>query len=133
MFGIGPLELTVILVVALLVMGPKKLPELARTLGRGLAEFRRASNDLKRSIDMDLEDHKIEPPAGPAQTGVSNVASKKGQEVGSNTKTKAEQHGEDPLDPKSESELETEPADDDPIPAASPAPAVKRETEPPVD
>ena len=133
MFGIGPLELTVILVVALLVMGPKKLPELARTLGRGLAEFRRASNDLKRSIDMDLEDHKIEPPAGPAQTGVSHVASKKGHEVGSNTKTKAEPHGEDPLDPKPESELETEPADDDPIPAASPAPAVKRETEPPVD
>ena len=64
MFGIGPLELTVILVVALLVMGPKKLPELARTLGRGLAEFRRASNDLKRSIDMELEDHKIEPPPG---------------------------------------------------------------------
>jgi sec-independent protein translocase protein TatB len=122
MFGIGPLELTVILVVALLVMGPKKLPQLARTLGRGLAEFRRASNDLKRSIDMDLEEHKIEPPAGPAQTGVSNVAAKKGEKV-----------GEDPLVPKPESELETEPADDEPIPAASPAPAVKREAEPSVD
>ena len=123
MFGIGPLELTVILVVALLVMGPKKLPELARTLGRGLAEFRRASNDLKRSIDMDLEEHKIEPPAGPAQTGMSNIAAKK----------QVEQLGEDPLDPKPESELETEPADDEPIPAASPAPTVKRETEPSVD
>ncbi len=122
MFGIGPLELTVILVVALLVMGPKKLPQLARTLGRGLAEFRRASNDLKRSIDMDLEEHKIEPPAGPAQTGVSNVAAKKGEKV-----------GEDPLVPQPESELETEPADDEPIPAASPAPAVKREAEPSVD
>lgn len=133
MFGIGPLELTVILVVALLVMGPKKLPELARTLGRGLAEFRRASNDLKRSIDMDLEEHKIEPPAGPAQTGISNIAAKKGDKVGSNAKKQVEQLGEDPLDPKPESELETEPADDEPIPAASPAPAVKRETEPSVD
>lgn len=71
MFGIGPVELAVVLVVALLVMGPKKLPELARTLGRGLAEFRRASNDLKRSIDLDLDSHKIEPPPGPQQAGVS--------------------------------------------------------------
>ena len=122
MFGIGPLELTVILVVALLVMGPKKLPQLARTLGRGLAEFRRASNDLKRSIDMDLEEHKIEPPAGPAQTGVSNVAAKQDAKV-----------DEDPLAQKPESELETEPANDEPVPASSPAPAVKRETEPSVD
>lgn len=71
MFGIGPVELAVVLVVALLVMGPKKLPELARTLGRGLAEFRRASVDLRRSIDLDLESHEIEPPPGPNQTGAS--------------------------------------------------------------
>lgn len=71
MFGIGPMELAVVLVVALLVMGPKKLPELARSLGRGMAEFRRASNDLKRSIDLDLDSHKIEPPAGANQAGAS--------------------------------------------------------------
>ncbi len=43
MFGIGMTELLVILVLALLVLGPKRLPEMARSLGRGLAEFRRAS------------------------------------------------------------------------------------------
>ncbi|HKK52624.1 MAG TPA: twin-arginine translocase TatA/TatE family subunit, partial [Myxococcota bacterium] len=43
MFGIGVTELGIILVVALLVFGPKRLPELARTLGRGMGEFRRAS------------------------------------------------------------------------------------------
>jgi TatA/E family protein of Tat protein translocase len=53
MFGIGPLELVVILVVALLVFGPKRVPELARSIGRGLAEFRRASNDLRESLSLD--------------------------------------------------------------------------------
>ncbi|MAG30770.1 MAG: twin-arginine translocase subunit TatB [Deltaproteobacteria bacterium] len=53
MFGIGPMELMLILVVALLVFGPKRVPELARTLGRGLGEFRRASNDLRQSLALD--------------------------------------------------------------------------------
>jgi sec-independent protein translocase protein TatB len=46
MFGIGVPELLVILVVALIVLGPKRLPEVAKTLGKGLAEFRRATSDL---------------------------------------------------------------------------------------
>ena len=53
MFGIGPMELVLILVVALLVLGPKRMPELARTLGKGLGEFRRASNDLRQSLALD--------------------------------------------------------------------------------
>jgi Tat protein translocase TatB subunit len=53
MFGIGPMELVLILVVALLVLGPKRMPELARTIGRGLGEFRRASNDLRQSLALD--------------------------------------------------------------------------------
>jgi len=53
MFGIGPMELVLILVVALLVLGPKRMPELARMLGRGLSEFRRASSDLKQSLALD--------------------------------------------------------------------------------
>ncbi len=53
MLDIGLSELLIILAVALIVLGPKKLPEVARSLGRGLAEFRRASDDLRRSILLD--------------------------------------------------------------------------------
>lgn len=46
-------ELLLILAIALIVLGPKKLPEIARALGRGMAEFRRATTELKRSVDVE--------------------------------------------------------------------------------
>jgi TatA/E family protein of Tat protein translocase len=55
----GPLgfpELIIIFVVALLVFGPRKLPELGRSLGRGLSEFKRASNDLRNTLDDEIRD-----------------------------------------------------------------------------
>jgi len=55
MFGsIGGPELLLILVVALLVFGPKRLPELGRSVGRGLREFRRATMDLQTTIEREL-------------------------------------------------------------------------------
>jgi len=59
MFGIGMPELLLILGLALIVLGPKKLPELARALGKGLAEFRRATDELKgefRQMEREVED-----------------------------------------------------------------------------
>lgn len=63
MFGIGMTELMVIFVIGLLVLGPKRLPEMARSLGKSMAEFRRASNDMRREFMSATEDVKIEPPA----------------------------------------------------------------------
>lgn len=55
MFGIGTTELMVILVVALVVLGPKKLPQVARSLGKAFGEFKRVSTDVKRTIDVEVD------------------------------------------------------------------------------
>ena len=55
MFGIGMPEMLLILAVALLVIGPKKLPDLAKSLGRALGEFKRATSDFKESLEIDAE------------------------------------------------------------------------------
>ena len=61
MFGIGAPELILILVIGLIVFGPGKLPEMGRTLGKGLREFRKASNALTQAMNAP------EPPPAPPQ------------------------------------------------------------------
>ena len=72
MFGsIGMPELILIFIVALLVFGPRKLPELGKSLGRGLAEFKKASEDLKKTIEDEIEQGKRE--AAAVQQQVAEV------------------------------------------------------------
>ena len=53
MFGMGMPEILLILAIALMVIGPKKLPDMAKALGRAMGEFKRATNDIKESINID--------------------------------------------------------------------------------
>jgi len=71
MFGIGMTELMVILVIGLIVIGPKKLPELARSLGKGLAEFRRASTEVRREFLAVTDEARIDPPPRKTAQGES--------------------------------------------------------------
>jgi Tat protein translocase TatB subunit len=61
MFGIGMQELIIIAIIALIVVGPKKLPDLAKTLGKGFSEFKKATegitDDIKETLKEDTKSH----------------------------------------------------------------------------
>ncbi len=64
MFGLGVPELVIILVIALVIFGPKKLPEIGGAVGKAIREFRKTSDDIKKDISLDdiKKDISIEPP-----------------------------------------------------------------------
>ncbi len=74
MFGpIGVWEMVIILVIALIVFGPRKLPELGRSLGKSLGEFKRASNELRNTLDEEIriEERRAPKAAAPKPTPAS--------------------------------------------------------------
>ncbi|HSM34630.1 MAG TPA: twin-arginine translocase TatA/TatE family subunit [Anaerolineae bacterium] len=63
-FNVGPLELIIVLIIALLVVGPRRLPEMGNAVGKTIREFRRASSDIGEaaSIDPEPRDHETPRP-----------------------------------------------------------------------
>ncbi len=99
MFGIGFTEIVVILVIALIVLGPEKLPELAKALGRAMREFRTATDEIKRSVsDIDLNLNV--PDYRPDESKTSSpTESEKGEEkVSKTTVSEEEEKGENSRD-----------------------------------
>ena len=64
MFGIGFPELLLIMAIALIVLGPKRLPDLARALGRGFSEFKRATDELKSTFEEETREYDLRRPPG---------------------------------------------------------------------
>jgi TatA/E family protein of Tat protein translocase len=142
MFGtLGGPELLLILVIALIVFGPRKLPEIGKSLGKMMGEFRRASNDFKRTIEDEVEADKLRSsldvgsydsptpspyaaPATPAAEPAADVASPYAE---------AETSAAEPVLPAAESEAVAEPpAAADALLESSPA-ADSADAPPPVN
>lgn len=111
MFGIGMPELLLILAVALIVIGPKKLPDLARSLGRAMGEFKKATTELKESIQIDSELKEVK-----QAFDQINTPAETGTEKKTVAKT-ADPAGEEPA-----GDLAGPPAAPDPADSAGPAP-----------
>jgi TatA/E family protein of Tat protein translocase len=118
--SLGMPEILFILVLALLVFGPKRLPELGRTLGKGLREFRRATSDLKRTVETEMEAADREPER--TMTSVKPLATREAEasQAGDRPRTEPAAEGgsvpraaDGPDEPAAESESE-------PVPEAEP-------------
>ncbi|GFM35786.1 Sec-independent protein translocase protein TatB [Desulfovibrio psychrotolerans] len=139
MFGIGTTEILVILVVALIVLGPKSLPKIARSMGKGLAEFRRVSTDFQRTINLevDMEEHEKRKKEaakrlyGDEDTEETKPKPKKKKKAAAKTaeaKTEKKVTGDLAVAPEPEQKAGTEPVDTDgtgkdPVAAATDAAA----------
>lgn len=116
MFGLGAMEIAVILVIALIVIGPSKLPQMMRGLGKGLAEFKRMSNDVKSTLDHEIQQADSETRKTEAEKA---LAEKKAREAVEAEQALAEKKARETAEAEgtktadAEAAAETKPAKDD--------------------
>ena len=126
MFGIGMPELLLLLAIALIVVGPKKLPELAKALGRGIAEFKKATNELKESLETNTEFSELKQSFDDIQETVvdatlpSTPSEEATTEEIATATTPSDQEKEDDIEPASVSSDDAE--EQETTPPSSPAP-----------
>jgi Tat protein translocase TatB subunit len=109
MFGIGMPEMFLILAIALIVIGPKKLPDLAKSLGRAFAEFKRATSELKDSFEIDTELNDIKTTFNDMSNGIKEAIDVK---VGTETQ---DQKDADASETKNNQKATENPDTEDPL------------------
>jgi Tat protein translocase TatB subunit len=120
MFGLGMPEILLVLAIALIVIGPKKLPDLAKTLGRAMGEFKRSAQDFKKSIDIETTVKDFEEPVSDLKSVLKDDDKEDIAETGVETGIEADvepngeadtETGEEP-DIEIDIEIDTEPGDE---------------------
>lgn len=109
MFGIGSTELLVILVVALLVLGPKNLPKIAQTLGRAMGEFRKVSTEFQRTLNTEIAFEEEAQKRTEAQKELDAAKAKKAEEEKAAAQTEAPAAPAAPAEPARTAEAAPEP------------------------
>jgi Tat protein translocase TatB subunit len=126
MFGLGMPEILLILAIALIVIGPQKLPEVAKMLGKAMGEFKRSAQDLKDSIDIETTVKEANPK--PVKKKLKDVVKDIGTEDPKAPQAPDEPESSDKADDDLKDKTPPEPAQDSPD-ANPPSPASPPETE----
>lgn len=96
MFGIGMPEMLLILAVALIVFGPKKLPDLAKSLGRAFGEFKKATNEMKESLEIDSSMSDIRKSFDQVSSKITSSADETGSRIVQEEKDTADEEENQP-------------------------------------
>ena len=120
--SLGMPELLFILVLALLIFGPRKLPDIGRTMGKAMGEFRRATRDLKRTLDTEISAEEASRPVNPAQVTPAPPADSSPAESPSTTPTPvAPEPGSQPAPVTQAPAPPESPSSSDPAPTEGPS------------